>query len=283
MAEDEKFAVKEFTASDGYLHKYRRFDPTDHAKAEIVYLHGIQSHAGWYDHSSQRLADAGFAVSFFDRRGSGQNQESRGDAPGFRRLIDDVAEFIKSMEAKPIYVLALSWGGKVAVALDRRHPGLVSGLVLMCPGFFAQVRPPLGQRLAILWSRLVNPTRKFPIPLSEPELFTENPRWLEFLRKDPLALHQATARLLVESVRLDTYLRFSAKCVKLPVLLLLAGKDRIIRNDCTRRYVESFGSSDKTILEYPDSHHTLEFEAEPDPIIDDVIGWLNDHLPGTHS
>jgi alpha-beta hydrolase superfamily lysophospholipase len=163
------------------------------------------------------------------------------------------------------------------VALQRRRPGLVDGLVLLCPGFTAKVRPPLGQRLAILGSRLVRPTRQFPVPLSDPELFTDNPKWLDFLRHDPLALRQATARLLIESVRLDFYLRWCPKHVRVPVLLLLAQRDRIIDNARARRYVERFATPDRTVIEYPRAHHTLEFEPEPDRFIDDVITWLGRH------
>jgi len=47
-------------------------------------------------------------------------------------------------------------------------------------------------------------------------------------------VRQATARLLAHSVRLDGYLRFVPKHVTVPVLLLLAGRDRIIDNDRIR-------------------------------------------------
>ena len=63
----------------------------------------------------------------------------------------------------------------------------------------------------------------------------------------------------------------------MPVLLLLAGQDRVIDNARTRRYVESFASQDKTVIEYPEAHHTLEFEPRPHRYLDDLIGWLNRH------
>ncbi len=275
MASDaQSYSEEQFSCSDGYAFHYRRYLPEGEPRAEIVYLHGIQSHAGWYEHSCHRLSGAGFGVSFLDRRGSGMNQANRGDATRFSRLVDEVEEYIFTLGRKPVYLLAVSWGGKLAVALQKRHPGLVKAMALMCPGFCPQIRPPLGQRLAILWARLTAPTRLFPIPLNDPELFTTNPRWLEFLRNDPLALHQATARLLIESVRLDAYLRFTVKFVQVPVLLMLAGQDRIIDNNRTRRFVEQFATADKTIIEYPDAHHTLEFETDPDPIIADLVSWL---------
>ena len=266
-----------FLASDGYRWHYRRYVPDHTPRAEVVILHGIQSHGGWYEHSCRVLAEAGFAVSFLDRRGSGRNQERRGDAPNFRRLLDDVAEYLESLRgsgaALPRILIGISWGGKLAVSLHKRAPGLTDGLVLLCPGFFPRLRPPLRQRLAILGSRLVRPSRLFPIPLDEPELFTATPRWLEFLRRDPLALHQATARFFIESVRLDYYTRWSARDVMVPTLLLLAGRDQIIHNEPTRHFVERFAGP-KEIIEYPEAHHTLEFEPDPNGFLADILNWL---------
>lgn len=268
--------LETFPASDGYRWRYRRYLAGSMARGHVVCLHGIQSHGGWYERSCTRLSQAGYRVSFLDRRGSGLNEQDRGDAPSFRRLLDDLAEFLQQVrgESGPIYLAGISWGGKLAVALQKRHPGLVNGLVLLCPGLFPRVRPPLGQRLAIAWSRLVAPRRRFPIPLNDPELFTASPKWQQFIRDDPLALHDATARLLVESVRLDGFLKFVPPHVRVPVLLLLAEHDRIIDNGRTRQYVESFATADRQIIEYTGAHHTLEFEPEPERFLKDWLDWM---------
>ena len=90
-------------------------------------------------------------------------------------------------------------------------------------------------------------------------------------------MRQATARLLVESVRLDGYLRFAPRYVRIPVLALLAGQDRIIDNRRTRRFIERFATGDKNIIEYPGAHHTLEFEPDPEIHLGDLLRWLQDH------
>jgi alpha-beta hydrolase superfamily lysophospholipase len=284
---DPAFTVEEHQASDGYRWKYRKYPAAGAARGVVVFIHGIQSHAGWYEHSCTELSRAGYDVYFLDRRGSGMNERDRGDAPGFRRLLDDLAEFLAAVPREgprghtsarlPLFLGGISWGGKLAVALERRHPGLVDGLLLLCPGIFAKVRPSLGQRLKILLARLVRPRKRFPIPLNDPELFTADPRWQQFLRDDPLRLHQATARLLVESVRLDGYLRFVPKYVHVPVLLLLAEHDRIVNNTKTRAFVERFVTPDKTVIEYPGAHHTLEFEPDLAVVLRDVKDWLAKH------
>ncbi len=283
------YSLETFTASDGYRWRYRRYwdkKSWTSPRAHVVCLHGIQSHAGWYEYSCTRLSEAGFAVSFVDRRGSGLNQEGRGDAPSFGRLLDDVAEFLEYLRsldrgppvAVPVFLAAISWGGKVATALQRWRPNLVDGLALLCPGFFPRVRPAWQERMRIAWSRLIEPGRLFCIPLNDPELFTASPHWQQFLRQDPLSLRRATARFLVESVRLDRYLRSVPAQIELPVLLLLAEQDRIIDNALTRRFVEQFATCDKEVIEYAGAHHTLEFEPYRDRIIQDLVRWLNRHI-----
>jgi alpha-beta hydrolase superfamily lysophospholipase len=278
--------VESFQAGDGYRWQYRRYKASGPPRGQVICLHGIQSHAGWYEYSCTRLREAGFDVSFLDRRGSGTNIEDRGDAPSVGHLVKDLVEFLQvpgseggaEQPVVPRFLVGISWGAKLAAALGYFHPDLLQGLVFLCPGFCPKVGPSLGERLRIGWSRLVAPQRLFAIPLNDPELFTASPRWQDFLRQDPLSLHRATARFLVESRRLDRLLRSLPRRIHLPVLLLLAEKDRIIDNATTRRFVEKFASADKEIIEYPGAHHTLEFEPDPDRFLDDLIRWLNRHL-----
>jgi alpha-beta hydrolase superfamily lysophospholipase len=318
------YVVATFTTSDGYRCHYRRYVPSAEGaiipRAHVVCIHGIQSHAGWYEHSCTRLSQAGYLVSFLDRRGAGLNEQDRGDTPSYRRLVDDIAEFLEidgdgesakekgvvtlplsrsptlplslpptlplsqsqissSSSRLPVFLLAISWGGKLAVAFQGLHPGQVDGLVLLCPGFYPRVGPSLGERLQIAWSRLVSPRRLFPVPLQDAELFTATPRWQQFIRDDPLSLRLATARFFAASVFLDRALRSLPKQVHVPVLLLLAGKDRVIDNHLTRCYVDQFATGDKEIIEYPEAAHTLEFEADPTPFVEALQGWLDRHCP----
>src|SRR5262249_5385822 len=149
-------------------------------------------------------------------------------APSWRRLIADIEEFLTAERLPdgalplPTFLLGISWGGKTATALCARRPELVDGLVLVTPGLCPRVRPPFRQRLRIAPARLRAPGRLSPCPLDAPDLFTATPRWQQFIRDDPLSLRLATSRFLVESARLDAYLRWVPRRVQAPVLLLLA-------------------------------------------------------------
>ena len=224
------------------------------------------------------LAAAGYEVFFLDRRGGGLNLEGRGDIPSFRRALDDIAEFLRALPADglPRFLAAISWGGKLGVGLQYRHPGLVDGLALLCPGIVSKVRPAFLTRMRIALARVFRPDKFFPIPLNDPKLFTASLDWQRFVEQDELGLRQATARMLFNSFALDIYMRRAWKLLTLPVLLLLAEHDDIIDNAGVRAYVEKLPAKDKRIILYPGAHHTLEFEAKGHPLVDDMRTWLDE-------
>ena len=270
-----------FRASDGYPFYYRRYAPPGVPKARLVFVHGIRSHGGWYKRSCERFAAAGYDVYFLDRRGAGLNTAHRGDTPSFRRLLDDVAEFAQHLRTErawlPLFVAGISWGGKLAVGLPYRKPGLVDGLILLCPGLVPKVAPPFARRMRIAVARVFRPWKFFPIPLNEPDLFTASPRWRDYIDAEPHGLRAATARFLFGSFSLDIYLRRAAKRVTVPTLLLLGDHDRIIDNAQTRAFAGRFPAT-PDVIEYPGAHHTLEFEPEAHPWVDDVLAWLQQRV-----
>jgi alpha-beta hydrolase superfamily lysophospholipase len=270
-----------FRATDGYSFYYRHFAPVGLPRARLVFLHGVRSHGGWYERSCRAFAGAGFEVFFLDRRGAGLNTAYRGDAPSFRRLMDDVAEFVQALRAErawlPLFVCGISWGGKLAVGLPYRKPGLVDGLVLLCPGLVPKVAPPLPRRLRIALASRLRPDNLFPVPLNEPELFTSSAERQKFIDADPLGLRLATARFLFNSFALDIYLKRAAKRVTVPALLALAEHDRIIDNARTRSLVTRF-PGEVTVTEYAAAHHTLEFEPPDHPWLGDVVRWVEARL-----
>jgi alpha-beta hydrolase superfamily lysophospholipase len=273
--------LQTFRASDGYLFYFRYFTPTGVPRARLVFLHGVRSHGGWYTRSCRELAAAGFEVYFLDRRGAGLNTAHRGDAPCFRRLLDDVAEFLQRLRTErawlPVIVGGISWGGKLAVGLPYRKPGLVDGLVLLCPGLAPKVAPPLLRQLRIALASRLRPDNRFAIPLNEPDLFTASTEWQKYIEGDPQGLRLATARFLFNSFALDLYLKRAAKRVTIPTMLVLAELDHIIDNARTRAMVSHF-PGETTVTEYPAAHHTLEFEPQGHPWIGDVVRWIEERI-----
>lgn len=276
--------IRRFAASDGYRLHYRHWRTgSGQPLGYIVGLHGIQSHSGWYEYSSRRLAEAGFEVSFLDRRGSGLNEDQRGHAPHCERLLNDVVQFLGDVRDRrnrrapvsPVILLAVSWGGKLAAPVAGRRPELVDALALLYPGLCAQVRPKRHQLLQLrLAVALGLHRRRVTVPLDDPALFTDDPKWQQFIREDEKALHEVTVSLLNANRQLDGIVQSVPDRLRCPTLLMLAGRDRIIDNRATRQWFERIATADRKLIEYPEAAHTLEFEADREQVVGDLLDWL---------
>lgn len=279
-------SIRQVTVSDGYCLHFRHWNVA-HPKGIVIALHGIQSHSGWYEYSSRRMADDGFAVYFADRRGSGLNGRQRGHTAHAMRLINDVRSLTQlalnehepplTSQRPPVALLGLSWGGKIAAATAALFPGECDCLALLYPGLEPRIRLTRWQKLRLNLARELEIVRRhIPIPIDDPLLFTSVPDWQRFIAEDPLALHTVTSSFLNAGRELDRILADRATRIQHPVLLMLAGNDAIIDNDRVCRKVKSFGSQSVTILQYQDACHTLEFEPNREVIFADLIRWLNE-------
>ena len=266
---------------DGYKSHARLFEQPGSSKA-VLYLHGIQSHGGWFLQSCDYLNRQGDTVLAPDRRGSGLNQSQRGHCDNPEQLIKDVDScvnwLIENTGVKKIDIVAVSWSGKLALAYAERFGEKVRRLVLVTPGLCARVDITLREKISVGIHGLALPHKQHEIPLNEPTLFTANESMLDFLRKDPLKLTHATASFFITSVRLDNTVRQIVKKIKTDVYLFLAGQDEIIDNQATINLLKPIlkrGPNGQNHVIYPDAHHTLDFEPEPQSFFADLAALLN--------
>jgi len=263
------------TAADGYRFAVRRW-PTSNPPARAVVIHGIVSHGGWYLSTCRHLARLGVEVHAPDRRGSGLNMAARGDARHWATWLDDVELYVNALDQQiPTVLIGISWGGKLVAALARRNRLPLAGIVLIGPGLYAQQQPgPLKRSLLRAAVAAGAGRRRVTIPLADPALFTDTPRWKDYIRDDPFTLRRVTMRFALADLALNAYARAAAEHLTSPTLLMLAGRDRIVDNGRTHRFFERIAAPDKTCIEYPDAGHTLEFEPDPSLYLNDLASWI---------
>lgn len=245
-------------------------------KSRVVFLHGISSHGGWYHLSCEHLAAAGHEVHFLDRRGSGLNAEQRGDVDCWHTWTNDVAAYLERLPKDcPMVLCGISWGGKLAAAIARLHPGLIQGFGLICPGLYSHFDASLWKRLTLaapLPAKFV--TKRVRIPLRQAWLFTDNSPQREFVAHDPLALWEVTLRFARADRQLSLFAREAAPYIHTPLLLMLAGRDRIVDNRLTRKFFTRTAVTHRVLVEYPNAAHTLEFEPDPLAYFGDLTSWV---------
>lgn len=271
--------IRSFVTSDGVKLRVRHHTAAGETRGVVVCLHGIQSHSGWYDYSSQQMASAGFDVYFADRRGSGLNGRQRGHADHGQRLLNDVRQLVRLVvrqhPEESVTLLGVSWGGKIAAAFAATYPDLINRLALLYPGLSPQIGPTAWQRMQLRFARSHDIRNKnIVLPLNDASLFTDVPEHQRFIDDDPLALHSVTSGFLNAGRDLDKLLQVQTAAISHPTLLMLAGKDQIVNNQQTKKQVTAFGSNRVTTIEYPDAAHTLEFDSNREVFVRDLITWL---------
>ena len=256
---------------DGYQTSVYAHSPQGGPRLPVLYLHGIQSHPGWFAGSAAHLAACGHPVFQVTRRGSGDNDRDRGHARSAGQILRDVNTACRfAMDrtgAERVHIVGVSWGGKLAAAWATWKKRIVdpASVTMVCPGIVSRVDVGFVTKLGICLSLVPAPRKRFDIPLNEVELFTDNEAMREYLRRDGLRLHRATARFLFASKILDRMLaRAPRGSLAMPTTLILAGRDRIIDNAATRKIVEHL-TAGRAVIKELDAAHVLEFEAETEP------------------
>jgi alpha-beta hydrolase superfamily lysophospholipase len=268
--------IESYQSIDGQNLAVRVWESPREPLAQVVFLHGIVSHGGWYTASAAHLATAGYNVHFLERRGSGLNEAARGDVDQWRVWLDDVEIYLNRVrDHRPVVLCGISWGGKLAAAVARSRPNLLDGLVMICPGIFARQQPGRLAQWSIRLARFRLLSRlQVRIPLRQPALFTGSREWQHFLRNDTLALRRITLRFAAADLALTAYARDAAALILAPTLLMLAGRDTIVDNVRTREFFDQIAATEKQLIEYPDAAHTLEFEADPSTYFSDLAEFI---------
>jgi len=210
--------------------------------ASVVLLHGNGSMIQDFEASGLvELAARKYRVIIFDRPGYGHSQRPRSRIWTAEAQADLIHDALAQLGVERATVLGHSRGCLVAVALARKYPDLVSGLVLASGYYYPSTRldvagmavpaiPVVGDviryTIAPILSRLAWPLlmRKIFGPQPVPAKFARFPRAMA-LRPSQLRASAAEAALMLPDALAarDTYAR-----LKMPVAIIAGADDRLV-------------------------------------------------------
>jgi acylglycerol lipase len=265
--------IESFEGSGGRLLRYRVLDAQP-ARYYLLYLHGIESHSAWFLPAAARLREFGFTTYLLDRRGSGLNMNYLpGDAPSARVMLEDVRRFRRQLGDPKLHLLGLSWGGKLATAVALHQPEELKSLILVTPGLRSRTDLSLLAKANVLLNLLAGGRRRFKLPI-EPEMFTNTPRFLDFIRRDPWRLQKVTARFLLTSRALDWMIARRIANLRLPILLFLAGKDPIIDNQGVADLLSGVTSQVRLQI-FDEAIHAIQFD-QMERMVREIVNFVEE-------
>jgi len=249
--------------------------------ASIVLVHGLQSHAGWFAEAADGLVERGLSVYALERRGSGSSPYPSGDIDRYGTWFAEVERMVDLARAEqpgvPVHLLGHCFGAGVALGAALQRPDGLASLVLVAPGLHVLPRYRPAEQAAIAAAAVAAPARRFRVPQDD-GLFSADPDVVAWIAADSLGARSVTARCLVETRRMMRRVRRRLGELRLPLLVVEAGRDRISDNAANAALFDRRLPGRWRRLRF-DGEHFLLAEACRDDVLDAVAAWIGERPP----
>lgn len=268
-----------FNAPDGIRLFFRRWFVNE-PKGLVALVHGFAEHSGRYKALANEISRAGWSVAAFDYRGHGQSGGRRAHIDSFTGYLDDLESFLAEIAKQGYddnpFLLGHSLGGLIAARFCERGANNLKGLVLSSPFLDMAFKVPPVKALGGKLLSGVLPTLSLKTGL-DPSVLSHDQEVCERYAADPLVSDVASARWFTEILQAQADAFRNVTEIKLPLLVLQAGEDRLASAEATRHFFEAAQSTDKNFQLYEDYFHEIFNEVGRDKVIADLLAWLEQH------
>jgi alpha-beta hydrolase superfamily lysophospholipase len=255
-------------------------------RGTIVITHGLSEHSECYHALAKSLAAEGWQVFAWDLRGHGRSDGKRGLARNLSEFEQDLDIFVNKIvrtERKsttgPLILFGHSMGGLITLR------ALVSGLhadalVLSSPALGLSVKVPAIKHKIAIYANKWAPTLTLYNEIKYTDL-TRDGEMIKLYQKDNLRHDKISPGIFLSMLESFDLITGQAEKIKLPVLMQLAGEDRIVSSEASRAFFEKLPGKKNHLEIYPESYHETYNDLDRDRVISDLKKFINPYLGGT--
>jgi alpha-beta hydrolase superfamily lysophospholipase len=260
---------------------WQSWRPESPPRGSVVIVHGASEHSDRYQHVAAALYGAGYAVHASDHRGHGRSEGPRALIDRLDYAVADLDQIVlrarEAEPAKPLFMLAHSMGGTVALRYAVAHQDRLQGLILSGP-LAALEAAPAPMRLAGRVLSAVAPT--LPLVAIDASLVSRDPEVVRAYRSDPLVHHgRLPARTVAELATAIDRFPATVQAITVPTLIMYGTADRLCPPAGSQMLGERIGATDKTVKPYPGLYHEIVNEPERDEVLADLRTWISERVP----
>lgn len=271
-----------FTTDDGIELFYRRWPATAVPGGRaLVLFHRGHEHSGRLQDLVDSLDLPDLDMFAWDARGHGRSPGPRGFSPSMGTSIRDVETFVRrigsvhGIPAERIAVVAQSVGSVLAAAWVHDYAPPIRALVLASPAFRVKLYVPLAKPALRLAHTLFG--NFFINSYVKSKFLTHDPARQRSYDSDPLITRAISVNVLLGLYDTSVRVVEDAGAIRVPVLLLVSGKDRVVHVAPQMRFFDRLGSADKERHVYPGFYHDTLGEIGRD----EPIGTIRDFVART--
>jgi alpha-beta hydrolase superfamily lysophospholipase len=247
-------------------------------KTVVILVHGLGGYSGRFFEFGAYLAKHGMQVYAIELKGFGETSAVKGHIDNFRVYTDELKFLVATAKelnpGKKIFMFGESMGGLITIDFLTHYQKMLDGAILMSPAIKDKLTMPFAKKLDIFRSALFDPMKYFSAGFSA-ETFTRDKVMAKRINNDPLEVRQFTAKFFLSILKAMIFVSTMARAIKLPVLMLLAGKDSMISAEAAERYYKKISSKDKELKWYPEMYHAIYVDKDREPVFNDIVSWID--------
>ena len=250
----------------------------------IVIIHGLAEHSGRYQQTAEFLSANGWAVYACDLRAHGLSP----NPPKAGRVhVDRFEDYFRDVDALtglasekhreiPLYLLGHSMGGLISIRYALEKPTGLAGAIVSSPalGTHPEFQPPLFLKLMVsILSRLA-PRLLFASDL-DTRAISRDPDVVKAYIDDPLVSQKVSARWYGEITKSMKKAHEGAASLRLPMLLMQSGDDRLVDPDAPGRWSKTTPEGLVELVVWDGLYHEMLNEPEKDRVRSRLLEWLD--------
>jgi alpha-beta hydrolase superfamily lysophospholipase len=270
-------------SDDGVKIFYRHY-PAESEKARMVIAHGLGEHSGRYENVVEHMLPKGVSVWVPDHRGHGQSEGNRGHVLNFAQYLSDLRLCVDlAGEDRPngmkLFLLGHSMGGLIALNFAQESPDSIDGVIASSPALgmaieISRFKKTLASLMSCIWPGMTLSNELDAVDISH------DPKVVAAYKTDPLVHDRVSARFFTEFlVAMETAHNRAAR-LKIPILLQVAGDDKLVNPRSSTQFFESLDLEDKTLHIYENGYHEIYNEVEnlQTEVFKDLESWVEKQM-----
>lgn len=270
-----------FKGFDGAELFYQTWTPDGATRGTVIVTHGLAEHSECYHPLAKTLADDGWLVYGWDLRGHGKSEGKRGYVKDVSQFKDDLEVFhklvVKQSKSENLIFFGHSTGGMITIDFLESHDVPCTAAVLSSPalGLTAKV-PKIKEALAHFAVKFL-PTLTMHNEIKYSDL-SHDEAMLKSYAADTLRHDKISSGLFLTMVENFPKLQAGAQKLKMPVLMQLAGDDRLVSTEAAREFFEKLPNKKNKLYTYAESFHEVYNDHERAEVIADLKKFINPYL-----
>jgi alpha-beta hydrolase superfamily lysophospholipase/SAM-dependent methyltransferase len=275
------------TLRDGAELFYRAWLPNGPTTKAVLLFHRGHEHSGRWHETVKALGLDDVAVFAWDQRGHGRSSGERGSAPDLATVIGDAEEWTRHLcdqygvDLRDTVVLGHSVGAVIATAWVHDYAPPIRGLILATPAFRVKLYVPFALPALRLRQAVLGPG--YVKSYVRASMLTHDREQADQYEADPLIFRQIAVNLLLDLHDTSTRLLADAGAINVPLLVLAAGSDWVVKQSAQRQFVERASSEVKRFEVMPGFSHAIFHERHREIVFDKVRDFISERFASAPS